>query len=363
MERFDERRPRAIAMMHELRMPPRMCAVVTGASGFIGRHLVSALYAAGAEVRVLRRSQSRALVAETATSDVRAWEVDLTNAREVAASTIWDDATHVFHLAGLTRAARASEFIHANVTPTANIAAALAARTHPPKMLLVSSQAAAGPTPVGVVARTDDMVAAPIEAYGRSKLAGEEAAWAWRSTVPLTVLRPCAVYGEGDRDFLAIFAQVQRSTAWFATSPEHPLSLIYVGDLVECLLHVAVHPEARSQRWLVAHDVAATWRALYREMADVSGTAPRYRSVPGAVLRVGAAIGDIAGAVSGRTPLLSSQKLALAEARSWVCTSDALTRVTGWRARTPLLDGLRRTRAWYVAEGWLRAPSYTHYPR
>jgi len=350
-------------MMPESDLPPRMCAVVTGASGFIGRHLVRALLAAGAEVRVLRRPQSIARIDGAAMSDVRAWQVDLADARAVSESAIWTGATHVFHLAGLTRAARASEFIHANVTPTANIAAALAARAHPPRMLLVSSQAAAGPTPRGVVARTDEMVAAPIEAYGRSKLAGEEAAWAWRSVVPLTVLRPSAVYGEGDRDFLAAFAQVQRSTAWFATAPEQPLSIIYVGDLVECLLQVAVHPDTRSQRWLVAHEVAATWRALYREMADLSGTAPRFRAVPRTILRVGAAIGDTVGTVSGRTPLLSSQKLALAEATSWLCTSDALTRATGWTARTPLVIGLRRTLAWYVAEGWLRAPSYTSHSR
>lgn len=340
-----------------------MIAVVTGASGFIGQHLVSALRAANAEVRVLRRPQSRAPANAATANAERSWVVDVLDATEVARTSIWDGATHVFHLAGVSRAAREQQFIRANVTPCANIAAALSRRATPPRLLVVSSQAAAGPTPAGAVARTDAMPAVPIEAYGRSKLAGEAAAWAWRAALSITVVRPCAVYGPGDRDFLTVFRQVRRRTAWFACAPDQALSMVYVADLVSCLQHVATHERASSQRWLVAHESPVTWRSLYDEIARRSGTSPQYRTVPRALLGVGARVGDGLGRLTGRTPLLNSQKLALADASSWVCDADGVTRTTGWRATTSLAVGLEATHRWYVAAGWLREQSYTRSAR
>ena len=349
-----------------------MIAVVTGASGFIGAHLVRALQRANAEVRVLRRPASGVRVStgqarppalaaggahtEGSTSP-NAWTVDVLDREAVIRSDIWAGASHVFHLAGATRAVRTSDFTNANVLPTAHIAEALARCAVPPRLIVLSSLAAAGETPLGFGARTETMTDSPIEPYGRSKLGGERAAWRWQGEVPTTVLRPCAVYGPGDRDFLAAFAQVQRRVAWLAAAPEQAISMVYVADLIRCLQVVAGHPRSIGATWFVAHETPVTWRGLYQAMAGVVRCAPRLATIPSFAMRTGAWFGDLIAHVTGRPPLLTSNKLALALARGWVCSSEAITEATGWHAETALATGLTATLDAYVAEGWLAMAS------
>lgn len=330
-----------------------MIAVVTGASGFIGTHLVTALLEADAEVRVLRRPDSRPAPASQPHLALRSQVVDVLDADAVMRNDIWDGATHVFHLAGATRGVRTRDFTRANVQPTAHIARALARRSRPPRLVFVSSQAAAGATPTGVPARTEAMSAAPFEAYGRSKLEAELAAGQWREQLPITVLRPSAVYGPGDRDFLQAFKQVHRHTAWIAAAPRQALSLLYVRDLVACLLHVASHPAAVGQCWFVTHESPVTWPSLYEAMAAAVGRSPHLATVPSVLLRGAARCGDVMGFVTNRPPLLTSQKLALALAPSWVCSAGEVERVTGWRATTSLTAGLEETVRACRTAGWL----------
>ncbi len=348
-----------------------MIAVVTGATGFIGTHLVRALLQANAEVRVLRRPTSGA--GESAvparstkpavtderghTASPKAWTIDVLDREAVLRSDIWAGASHVFHLAGATRAVRPVDFTNANVFPTAHIAESLARRSEPPRLIVLSSLAAAGETPLGVRARTETMTDSPIEPYGRSKLAGERAAWRWQREVPVTVLRPCAVYGPGDRDFLAAFAQVHRRIAWMAGAPEQAISMVYVADLIRCLQVIAVDPRSRGATWFASHETPVTWRGLYQAMATVAQCVPRLATIPPGVLRIGAKVGDLFGRLTGSAPLLTSNKLALALARGWVCSSEAIAEGTGWRAETPLVTGLATTFDAYVADGWLSMPS------
>jgi nucleoside-diphosphate-sugar epimerase len=165
------------------------------------------------------------------------------------------------------------------------------------------------------------------------------------------------VYGPGDRDFLQAIKQVQGRTAWIAAAPRQVLSLLYVHDLVACLGHVASHPSAVGQCWFVTHDTPVTWPSLYEAMAAAVGNKPRLATVPRVLLRGAAMIGDIAGFLTGRPPLLTSQKLALALAPSWVCSADAVERATGWRATTSLATGLEETVRSCRAAGWLPARS------
>ena len=330
-----------------------MIAVVTGSTGFIGSHLVDALLARGATVRALVRPETPA-----GRRDPRVghWEADLLDDRSVRESRVWEGATHVFHLAGVTKGRTLAHFRAGNVFPTANVLAALAARAGvPPRVVLVSSQAAAGPAsaPDAPVRETDRPV--PVENYGRSKLQAEQAVARYRDALPITIVRPSAVYGPRDRDFLKVFRQASRRVALHAVPRDHSLSIVHVADLVRALILAAEHPTAPGRLYFVG-DGAVTWRELYDEIARAASASPVQLQVPLSAVRIAARAGDLFSTITGRVTSLNRNKAALARPRWWLCDSSRIREELGWRADVPLQDGVRDTYLWYVDSGWLRPP-------
>jgi nucleoside-diphosphate-sugar epimerase len=336
---------------------PAMIAVITGSTGFIGRHLVDALLERGAEVRALVRPETPR---DRRDSRIGHWEADLLDDRSVRESPVWSGATHVFHLAGVTRGRTLGQFRGGNVFPTANVLAALAARSgRPPRVVLVSSQAAAGPANSAEAPVRESDRPRPIEAYGRSKLQAEQAVARYRESLPITIVRPSSVYGPGDRDFLNVFKQERRRVALRAVPRDHMLSLVHVRDLVRALVLAAGSPVAVGRTYFVAEGRPVTWGELYDSIDEIVGRAPFGVPVPSLVLRVVARGGDLVSAITGRPLLANRNKAALARPRWWLCDASRAREDFGWRAETPLREGLRETYNWYVEARWLSSPRVT----
>ena len=350
-------------------------ALVTGSTGFIGSNLVRALRARGVPVRVLVRPSTRT---DRLPEGVEPFTVDLNQDLGLTSHPMWEGVTHVFHVGGQIGAVASHQFHEGNVIPCARIAQALSLRATPPHLILVSSLAAHGPARSAAEPVRETDPPNPQEPYGRSKRNGELAALAHvtpprvgaaladaanggapsATTLPLTILRPGAVYGPGDRGFLAVFRQVNGPLPVHAVPPHHVMSLVHVDDVIAALL-AATAPAAIGRTYFVAHPEPISWGALYDTMAQVTGrvgAGERLRAVtvPMGLLRAGSRIGDLRGALTGRVPMINRFKLAMAEQPAWVCDVSALERELGWRAQIAHADGLRETAAWYRARGWLR---------
>ena len=333
---------------------PSMIAVVTGSTGFIGSHLVDALLARGYTVRALVRPETAPRVGNTRVEQFRA---DLLDDRSVRESRVWEGATHVFHLAGVTRGRTLAQFRAGNVFPTANVLAALAARAgKPPRVVVVSSQAAAGPAMSPDLPLSESARPAPVEAYGRSKLQAEQAVARYRDDLPIAIVRPAAVYGPGDRDFLAAFRQATGRVALHAVARHHSFSLVYVADLVDALVRAAECPVAAGRTYFVSNEVPVTWAQLYDEIAAAAGSRPLQVQVPHAAVSLAAYAGDLLSTFTGRPTLLNRNKAALARPRWWLCDASRARAELGWKAAVPLQLGVRETYNWYVDAGWLRPP-------
>lgn len=330
-----------------------MIAVVTGSTGFIGSHLVDALVARGATVRALVRPESRVPTRDPRVSYVTA---DLLDDRSVRESPVWDDATHVFHLAGVTKRRTLAQFRHGNVVPTANILAAIAARgARVRRLVLVSSQAAAGPANSADRPVREDDPSRPIEAYGSSKLEAEQAAARYAATVPITIVRPSAVYGPRDVDFLNVFKQATNRVAVYAAPRDQVMSIVHVRDLVNALWLVADAPASHDRTYFVGSSAPVSWRELYVAIANISGTRSVEVQLPATVLRMAGRAGSAASLITGRQLLINAQKVALAAPSWWLCDSSRIRSEIGWTPDVELHDGLRETYAWYLSAGWLRA--------
>jgi nucleoside-diphosphate-sugar epimerase len=334
-----------------------MPVIVTGATGFIGGRLVEALASAGEEVRCLVRRPGPIVSPVGSRFQI----ADIRRADLGVADSVLENVDTVYHVAGATRAVSAAAFHEANVGITERLLARASRNGARPRFIYISSQAAAGPSlsPSLRSGRhpeplTEEDRPVPIEAYGRSKLAAERAVSAASHILPVTIVRPVAVYGPGDQDFLSMFRLVRRGVAIYPGIRDATVTTIFVNDLVRGIIAAARSPAAVGKTYFMGHQQPATWREIYQSAAEIAGrNRLRELDVPLPLVRIGAIAGDLFGFVTRRPPLLTSGKAALAAPRFWTCSSARAQRDFGFLATTSLHDGLRATYDWYRSHQWL----------
>ncbi|RJL33533.1 NAD-dependent epimerase/dehydratase family protein [Bailinhaonella thermotolerans] len=279
--------------------------LVTGATGFVGRRLVERLLAEGAQVTALvRRTRGlplpvRAVIGDLATGD----------GLEEAVR----DADHVVHLAGVVRARNAAGYFRVNHYGTSLLVRALAQRPVPPRLVLCSSLAAAGPRLTG----------RPVSLYGLSKRAGEDVAREYAGRVPTIIVRPPIVYGPGDPALLpSLLPMIRLGLVAKAGLGERRYSLIHVDDLCEVLIAAAergrtVRPGDPSHGVYEVDDGREyTWAEVCAALARALGRRPPV-VVPVPIPLVRAAAW--AAEAGGRTPWLNRDKVREMTARAWTC--------------------------------------------
>jgi nucleoside-diphosphate-sugar epimerase len=327
-----------------------MTAIVTGATGFIGKHLVDALAERGDEVRCLTRGKAppdarRNVVFHQARYD----RGDLGLTDDVLAG-----ARVVYHLAGATRAVSDKDFHAANVATTERLIDRLKHLGSRPRFVLVSSQAAAGPARDAEHPRRETDPEAPIEDYGKSKLAAERLVKGRAGDIDPIVLRPVAVYGPGDRDFLSIFSMVTRGIAVYPGIRNSAINTIYVRDLVAAMMAAAGSDTAVGNTFFLGDDAPHSWKDIYAVIAETTGgVKPVEISIPQGIVALAGAAGDVVGALSGRPSLVSRSKATLAAPKYWLCSSAKAREDFGFAAPTSLRDGMRMTYDWYLRHRWL----------
>lgn len=336
---------------------------MTGSSGFIGRRLVIGLRARGFRVRRLVRAESGlppgaigAFPGAEEDAGVERRLIDFSNPSTLADPALFHGVTHVFHLAGVVRGTSLASFRRGNVLPTEALLGALAQRGPPSlrRVVHVSSQAAAGPAPALDRPTEEGAAPAPVEMYGRSKAEAEEVVRRYSRSIPCTVIRPPAVFGPGDAAFLALFRMLRWNVSLHPGTRDKYVSLIYVDDLVQGMIDAARAPAAEGGTYFLGPPEPVQWREIHRAAAAAAGRRPLEADVPALALGLAGKVGDVVGRLTGRVPLLTSQKLALARPRYWVCSSERARRAFDFRAPTSLEEGMRTTYQWYREAGWLR---------
>ena len=314
-------------------------AAVTGATGFLGRHLVRELQAQGWSVRALSRR-------EPPPWDGPAPQVvrgDLEDSDALA--RLCDGADAVIHVAGRVTARRASDFMAANADGARAVAKATHEGAPDASYALVSSLAAREPQ---------------LSPYAASKRAGERAT---REILGAraTIVRPPLIYGPGDLHTLPLFKAAARAPAlpWFNRGGR--VAFIHVADAAA---QIAALLDARAGRIVAPHDrrpEGYAWREVLEAAAAAVGATPRLAPTPDAFVRAAGRLGDVAAGL-GAEPFLTSGKAREALHGDW--SVHPVERDADAPApRFDLATGFADTVAWGRAAGHLPPSSKDARPR
>lgn len=307
-----------------------MIAAITGANGFIGQHLVRCFTEAGWQTRVVVRAH---------------FEAD-------KLARLFADADVVVHAAGATRAPTHQQLHASNVELTRRTLDA-ARSAHAGRFVYISSQAAAGPAPSRDAPMDESTPPAPIEEYGRTKLAAEQIVRD-SAGIPTVIVRPSAVYGPHDRDFLALYRLAARGVAIHPANRNQWISIIHVADLVDGIFRAATDTRAVGRTFFLANGEPVQWAELFRGVATCAGrTLAIDVEVPEAIIDAGAALGALASRLTGHATLLTTDKVALGKPPFWICSNARARAELNFLPKVNLRKGLCETYHWYRENHWL----------
>lgn len=323
-----------------------MNILVTGGTGFVGRHLVTALLAEGCHrVHLLVRDSARleACAFNKAVAPVRG--------NLFSSDPFPEDIEMVFHLAAVTKALAPGEFTRVNVEGTRALLERLRPLRNLKRVVLLSSLAAAGPNR-GHAMLSEEIPAEPISLYGRSKLAQEEI-FAAQCAVPRIVIRAPIVFGPWDMDMLDAFRIVKRGIIPLLGRTQRWYSLIFVKDLVRGMT-TAAFSSCGNEVFYVANPEAVEWRGLMEQAAFSLGKKKaRTIVVPEALGRVLAEFSELRIRMFGNKAIFNRDKFNEMKFPAWVCSAAKIDAMLHFQPRVPLPAALAETITWYREQGFL----------
>jgi nucleoside-diphosphate-sugar epimerase len=309
--------------------------LVTGANGFIGRHLQRVLAERGFDCRGAVRSES-------AGGDARVCVVG-----DIGASTDWTAALEgidtVVHLAARahilreTAANPGAEFMRVNAEGTAALVRSAASAGV--RCFIYMSSAGVLGSSSGDAPFTAVSPPRPHNAYARSKLEGELAARAAAGArLELIVLRVPLVYGPGVRaNFLRLLRWVDRGWSLPLGAVHNRRSLLSVWNLCDLLVHIVLNPAVSNGTWLVSDGEDLSTPELVRRIGAAMGRRVRLMPVPVGVLQL---FGRLMGQQALITQLCGSLSLDIAPTRVQL----------SWSPPMSVDESLARTVDWFLAE-------------
>ncbi len=324
-------------------------ALVTGANGFVGSHLVEGLLSRGYQVTCMVRKTSNlrwlsGLKVEYVYADI--------NTKESLKDAL-KEFDLIFHAAGLTKATSREKYFKANCQGTKNLLEVCVEDNPKIKRFVhISSQAVVGP---GKDRQPLDETAPchPITDYGKSKLQGEEVVLEYSSKLPVTIIRPPAVYGPRDSDILGFFKVANKGFKTLLGKGESYISLCYVGDLVDGIILAAESPKAIGQIYFIANDQIYSWREAFKIIACVLDKKLITLRIPRAFLFAVAFVSENVFRLLGKSTAVNMQKIRELTQRYWLCDVSKAKEELGFSPKYKLKEGAEKTVRWYREKGWL----------
>jgi UDP-glucose 4-epimerase len=324
--------------------------LITGASGFVGYHLIEESLRKGLEVFAAVRSSSS--IGHLRSLPIQFTTTDFSDTKALCSDLEARQYDYVIHAAGATKAASEKDYERINASYTSNLGQAIATVQLPlKKFIFLSSLAAAGPSQ-SHDAITERDREKPVTWYGKSKLLAE-LHLSKIQALPVITLRPTAVYGPRDRDIFILLKTFSQGIEPYIGSKAQQLSFVYVKDLATVTID-ALRSNITGRTYNVADGHSYNRYDLANITKQILHLKTLRVHLPPPLVHMMAFFQEVAGKMKGSTPALNRNKIAELTAFNWSCSIDNICHDLGFKPRYSLENGLAETIQWYKENQWLK---------
>lgn len=322
-----------------------MHILITGASGFVGSHMVEQALACGYETwAAVRATGSKRYLKD---SRIHLIELDYTDAATLTAQLhehrrfhgAWDI---IIHCAGATRCRHKRAFYEANYKTTRRFVDTLRALDIVPRQFIyISTLGVYGPLHEVPPFRpiTDADIPHPNTVYGQSKRAAEK--YLMRlPDFPYVIVRPTGVYGPRDKDYRLLVDAIRHHVELGLGYRRRLMTFVYVRDLVQAVFCVISHGVVR-RSYFVTDGNVYTARDFGRVVRKALGNPfVLHITLPLWIGFMAATLCDVAGRIMGKSFVLNGDKYHILKQRNWTCDITPLVNELDYRPQYSLEKGI-----------------------
>ncbi|MEO1263900.1 MAG: NAD(P)-dependent oxidoreductase [Bacteroidota bacterium] len=326
--------------------------LITGASGFVGSHLVEEALERNLDVYAgVRKTSSRKYLQD---KRIHFFEMDFSNKKDLAKKLTEKKFDYIIHNAGIVSAPKLNQYFTVNYEYVKNLIDVLISQNIvPEKYIQISSLAAYGPassTDLSDFLKEEDEPK-PINTYGKSKLKSEKYITSLNN-FPYIIIRPTAIYGPREKEILTFFKLINKNVEGYIGLKKQHLTFIYVKDLTKTILDATL--SGISQKSYFISD------GKYYSQRDLGKYAKQFLNkktipfhVPVSLVRGIAWLLEQPAKFTGNYPALNLEKVNILESMNWKCDLTALKTDLNFQPQYDLGKGLEETLQWYKENGWL----------
>jgi nucleoside-diphosphate-sugar epimerase len=321
--------------------------LVTGASGFIGKHLANRLIDLGKSVRVLCRRGSESRLSQKIIDAAEIVSGDLRDKKSLLKAT--RGANRIFHCAGqVSDWGHLREFQEINVQGTHWLLEG-AHRAQTSRFIHLSSVAAFG-TPAPSYFDDDSEYGVSKDHYSATKVQGEKLAFSFydKTGLPLTVLRPAVVYGPGGTWLEEPLRMIMKNQMFLLGGGNGTCHPCYIENLLDAMLLAADHPKAVGRGYIITDGDSITFREYFNALASLVGKSEIRRNVPVSIARTIASACEATARMqnSVNRPLLTHTAINMVTARSQTSMSR-IKKELGFIPRFNFKSAILELKKWY----------------
>lgn len=324
-------------------------SVVTGASGFVGSHLVELLLAKGHKVKCIVRKTSNLRWIKD--KPVEIYDCGLYDKEKLKG--VLKDADYLYHVAGIVKAKDWEGYYKGNVETTKNLLETVKeVNKNIKRVILVSSLTACGPSLDGKPV-TEQTEPHPITRYGKSKYEEEKLAYKFMGEIPITIIMPHAIYGERDTEIFQYFKTYKAGLLPLIGFNKKNLNLIHVSDLVEGIFLASMSEKAIGQKYFMASEEIYDWPRIGKAIERAFGKKALTIRLPHFIVYAVAAVAEFFFLFSKNAATFNIEKARDWVQENWTCDVTKAKNELGYRQKVFLDEGIKRSIDWYKEMKWL----------